>query len=250
VFDGDGVLVTHQRKKATNLDRSYIERIDLGSGFYSVLAWTGIEDSHFDVSDLQDGITQKSDLLFLLKRVQDIASLTNDKKVYYGESAAIYVEAINSESEYINVPVNLLEITNRFTITIKGLKEKADDYDIYIESDNGSMNLDGSIAQDKIIKYTSTILYESEILRSEFTTLKLETDHNNTIVIRSKSNGKLLYSGNLLEALLLKNPNVNLNCDHDFTIDFTVEDQGGSDTYIMMKIWVNNWLVHSYETEM
>jgi hypothetical protein len=67
------------------------------------------------------------------------------------------------------------------------------------------------------------------------------------LVVFHKASGKELYRGDLLGTLLLKNPNVNLACDHDFVVRFTTEDKCDCGTYTIMEIWVNNWLVHSYE---
>jgi len=78
--------------------------------------------------------------------------------------------------------------------------------------------------------------------------LKLETGQENTLVIKSKEGETELFRGSLLGTLLLKNPEVNLACDHDFVIDFTAEDQCDCGEYIILEIRVNNWLVHSYQT--
>ncbi|SHE90800.1 Fimbrillin-A associated anchor protein Mfa1 and Mfa2 [Dysgonomonas macrotermitis] len=250
VFDENGVLVSHQQKNNIELANGYTEKIQVYNGLYTVLAWSGIDNSYFDVNDLQDGVTKKSDLLFRLKRIQNLASSIQGVKVYYGERPSILVEAKNSKPVSVKVPVNLLEVTNRLTITIEGLAESPDDYEISIESNNGSMNVNGTIAKDDTIKHEAVTTSEAGVLKAEFTLLKLETGYNNTIVIKNKADGTELYRGSLLGTLLLKNPEVNLNCDHDFTIKFTTKDQCSCGTYTIMEIWVNNWLVHSYSTEM
>lgn len=249
VFDKNGMLVSYRQKDDVTLNEDYTERIDVESGLYTVIVWSGINDSSLDVTKLQDGETRKGDLLFRLKREQGLASSIDGKSLYYGESRAVYVENGKSDALYEQVSVNMLEVTNRLTVTVEGLNGNLDDYEINIESDNGSMNVDGSIAEDEVIKYDFIQSVSDGILESQFTLLKLETGNNNTLVIRDKVTGEELYRESLLGTLLLKNPYVNLNCDHDFTINFTAKDQCNCGTYMITEIWVNSWLVHSYNTD-
>jgi len=250
VFDKNGSLVAYQNNNDLKLRSSYSQTVEVNSGLYTVVAWAGLNSSHFDVSTLQNGVTKKSDLLFRLKRALDHADQLDDEKIYYGESPAVYVpQASGSQSIYENTAVNMLEQTNRITIIVEGLA-RTQDYEVEIESDNGSMNVNGTIAADQIIEYDSELLVKDNRAEAHFTTLKLETGHTNTLVIKSKIDGRELYRGSLLGTLLLKNPNVNLDCDHDFEIRFTTQDQCSCGTYTIVEVWVNNWLVHSYDTEM
>lgn len=253
VFDKDGILVAHEIKTGIEVSRDYRQTVEVSSGLYYVVAWSGLDFEHFDMVTLQNGVTKKSDLMFRLKRLLNQAYSIEGLKIYYAQSEAIYVpEAKNSESIFENVAVNLQEVTNRITISVEGLNTSRaeDEYEIEIESDNGSMNADGSIAEDEIIEYDPDVTSPRfGVLESRFTMLKLETGHTNTIVVRNKISGTELFRGSLLGALLLKNPDVNLACDHDFTIRFTTRDQCSCGTYTIAEIWVNNWLVHSYDTE-
>ena len=195
------------------------------------------------------GKTTKEDWLFRLKRSQHIAVLMEDVQVYTGESRAVYLDGGTSGiSEHTSV--NLQEITNRLTISVEGLDRNKEEYEVYIESGNGSMKVSGSLADDETVRYNPVTSSDNERINEKFYLLKLETGHNNTIVIRNKISGKELYRGSLLGTLLLKNPEVDLNCDHDFTIKFTAQDQCECGTYTIKEIWVNNWLVHSYDAEM
>lgn len=252
IFDKDGTLVAHQKTNSIELSRNYSQTVELSSGLYYAIAWSGVDSEHFDISELENGRTQKGDLLFRLKRLLNHAYSLQGIKVYYGQSEAVYVpDAKGSQSIFENTMVNMQEVTNRITISVEGLDTRAlEDFEIEIESDNGSMDIDGTIAEDETIEYDpDTTSPRVGVLESRFTMLKLETGHTNTIVIRNKISGAELFRGSLLGALLLKNPDVNLACDHDFTIRFTTQDQCSCGTYTIMEIWVNNWLVHSYDTE-
>lgn len=250
VFDNNDVLVTYVHKEGVTLKKGYTEEISVsGKGIHTVVAWSGIHTQYFDINQLQQGKTTKKDWLFHLKRLQHIAVSMEGVQVYSGESRAFYLGGgVSGISEHTSV--NLQEITNRLTISVEGLDRNEEEYEVYIESDNGSMNVGGSLAEDETVRYDPVTSPNGGRINEKFYLLKLETGHNNTIVIRNKISGKELYKGSLLGTLLLKNPEVDLSCDHDFTIKFTTQDQCECGTYTIKEIWVNNWLVHSYDTEM
>lgn len=250
VFDNNDVLVTYVHKEGVTLKKGYTEEISVsGKGIHTVVAWSGIHTQYFDINQLQPGKTTKKDWLFHLKRSQHIAVSMEGVQVYSGESRAFYLDGgVSGISEHTSV--NLQEITNRLTISVEGLDRNEEEYEVYIESNNGSMNVGGSLAEDETVRYDPVTSPNGGRINEKFYLLKLETGHNNTIVIRNKISGKELYKGSLLGTLLLKNPEVDLSCDHDFTIKFTTQDQCECGTYTIKEIWVNNWLVHSYDTEM
>lgn len=250
VFDKNDILVSHQQVNDVKLAKEYAQTIETDNGLYTVIAWSGLDAGHFELASLQNGTTTKHDLMFRLKRTAEIASDIHGVRVYLGESPAVYVpQASGTESIFEKTSINMLEITNRITISVEGLARAAD-YEIEIESNNGAMNIDGSIAPDETIEHTTEYLVREGAMEATFTLMKMETGYNNTIVIKSKLDGTELYRGSLLGTLILKNPDVNLACDHDFTIRFTTKDQCNCGTYTIMEIWVNNWLVHSYETDL
>lgn len=248
VFDESDLLVTSLSRKSLSFDKDYVETVDLpGGGYYSVIAWAGLNAGYYDISKLSQGITKKSDLLLKLRRVQEQAHSLYDTQLYFGESPEVYVEESSSESTYGEAAVNLLEVTNRIHISIEGLSGSKEEYEVYVESDNGAMNMNGTLAADDVLRHESVDLTEGRVLKKEFSLLKLDPSRTNTLVVRDITGGKEIFRGNLLTALIQRAPDVNLNCDHDFNIDVIVGDGG---TYASVEIWVNGWLVHSYDTEM
>lgn len=250
VFDKNDLLVAYVHKGNVTLTKGYSEEITIAEkGIYTVMAWSGINATYFETNQPQLGKTTKSDWLFRLQRSKNVAASIDEGAVYSGESRAVYMDG-GTSGDVETISVNLQEITNRLTISIEGLNEDGEEYEVYVESDNGSMMLDGRIGKDEVIKHNPVALSHGAQLNADFSLLKLETGHNNTIVIRNKVSGKELYRGSLLGTLLLKNPEVDLNCDHDFVIRFTTQDQCECGNYVITEIWVNNWLVHTYDMEM
>jgi len=250
IFDKNDVLIYYSQSEDVKLQKDYMQTVEIASGLYTVVAWSGLDNNLYDPSPLVSGTTKKNDLMFRLRRTAETATNIEGNKVYVGQSPAVYVsQASGSESLFERATVNLQEITNRISISVEGL-DNPQNYIIDIESNNGSMNIDGSIAYDDFIDYISESVVKDRTLETTITLLKLDTSNSSTLVIKSRSDGTEVYRESLLGTLLLKNPNVNLACDHDFTIKFTAKDQCNCGTYTIMEIWVNNWLVHSYDTEM
>ncbi|MCD8166146.1 MAG: FimB/Mfa2 family fimbrial subunit [Bacteroides sp.] len=250
VFDEKEILVSYEQLSNVELSAGYSRHVTLTSGLYTVVAWSGIDPEYYTVSGWQIGVTWKSDFLLRVIREGSGVTLPADISLFYGESPALYIpESKGPETYYAWAAVNMMEITNRLTVSVEGLSDP-EAFEVFIEVDNGSMNVNGSMAADEVIEYQATESVTGSVLTASVVLLKLETGITNTLVIRSRTTGTEVFRGNLLGTLLLKNPEVNLACDHDFTIRFTAEDQCECGTYIMTEIWVNNWLVHSYDFEM
>jgi hypothetical protein len=250
VFNDRGILAGYQENGNLRLSNDYYQTLATGSGTFSVAAWAGVTTTHYDVNTPQNNVTRKSDLAFRLKREANKATSIDGYRLYYGESASVHIENPKDiGSIFKDIAINMQEVTSRITVMVAGLSD-ANSYEVLVESGSGSMNINGSVAGDEAISYTpSSSSVTNGALEVAYTLLGLQSGHNSTIIIRSKVNGQEVYKGDLLEALLLKNPSINLHCDHDFTILFNVEDQCTScETYAIIQIWVNDWLVHSYET--
>ncbi len=250
VFNQNNLLVAHNYSALTVLNGDSSLTMEIPSGLYTVVAWSGMDASHYIISELQDSITTKNELLFRLRREEGTFYPITGTEIYYGESTVYVPEAKENSSYFEKVAINIRELTNRITLTVEGIP--AEYFEIGVESANGSMNIDGTIASDSIVAYTPDYRTDTGLPEAAFTTLKLETGYSTTIVIRdiTSPTQEEIFRGDLLGTLLFKNPEINLACDHDFTIRFTVQDQCNCGTYTIAEIWVNNWLVHSYDTNM
>ena len=69
---------------------------------------------------------------------------------------------------------------------VEGL-DRNDEYEIYIESDNGTMKVGGNLAEDETVRYNPVNFPDNERINEKFYLLKLEIGRNNTIVIRNKN---------------------------------------------------------------
>lgn len=250
VFNNDDILADFRKVNDIEFSSDINEKFNVEEGLYTVLAWSGIDNQAFDIEAPVKGITTKTDLLLSLKRTGGYAESIGNVSVYFGESRAVYVsEAEDTTPIYENAAVNMLEQTNRISVSVEGLQGDPEEYEIIIESKNGSMEVGGAVAEDELIRYANSSIVAEGILYADFTTLKLETGVESTLIIRNKVTNKEVFRGSLLGTLILKNPYINLNCDHDFEIAFTVQDICDCGTYMLAEITINDWVIHSYQTD-
>lgn len=254
VFDENDNLVAIHEADNGEITSHYSKNLEVRNGLFTVITWGGLNTSAVEVREHKEFVTTKKDALFrILEDTLGGIPSPEGSRIYFGESKQIYIpDPAESGSIFEQVDVNMQEITNRITVQIEGLPQ-TDDFEIFIETENVGMNLDGSVAQsNNLVKYLSTTpaFDEANVLQAHLTTLEMLSGYKTTLVIRNKTLGTELYRGDLLGTLLLKNPEVNLACDHNFTIRFTTADECDCGTYMIMEIWVNNWLVHSYDADL
>jgi hypothetical protein len=223
--------------------------LDASNGLYTVVATSGINTERFEttLSAADKTVVTKDDLMMRLRHTGGTAASLDGTRIFYGESQAV---SLPDPAEYGSVfrttAVNLQEQTNRITVTVEGLA-RAEGYEVAVETVGGAMSYDGKVRESEPIEYPATATVERGVLRSSFTTLALTTGFRTMLVIRNRVTRAEVYRGDLLGTLLLKNPEVNLACDHDFNIAFTAADRCDCGVYTMLEIRVNNWLVHSYD---
>lgn len=253
VFDENDNLVASRDADNEEITAHYSKTLKARNGLFTVVAWGGLSSDAIDLQEIKEFITIKKDVLFrILQNTQGEISLPESTKIYFGESRPIFLpDPAEYGSVFEQAEVNMQEITNRLKVQIEGLPQ-TNDFEVVIESENSSMNIDSSVAQGNKVKYISTtpVFDANGVLQVNLTTLQILSGYNIALVINDKTLGKELYRGDLLGTLLLKNPGVNPACDRDFTIRFTAADQCNCGTYMIMEIWVNNWLVHSYNANL
>ncbi|MDR0962171.1 MAG: FimB/Mfa2 family fimbrial subunit [Mediterranea sp.] len=252
LFDEQNRLVTATDDKGVKLRSNYTHTIETAShGIYTVVACSNLDEALFEMPSSGKAIQTKEDLMFRLRGQDGRAMSLHGKRIYYGESPAVYLpDPAEYGSVYKTTGVNLQEQTNRITITVEGLA-RAQAYEVSIQSVGTSLSYEGKVKEGDLLEYpAASHTVRDGVLESMFTTLTLTTGFQTMLVIRDSRTRAEVYRGDLLGTLLLKNPEVNLDCDHDFNIRFTAADQCDCGTYVMMEIWVNNWLVHSYATDL
>ncbi len=248
VFDEEDRFVAAYTEENVTLSGSYEMLIPIyPHGKYSFIAWAGI-DSHYGLQNLQQRVTKKEDLLLQLKQTAGVAENLKGTALYTGSSENVFLPDPESVlgAYYEHTAIRLTQYTNQIEVIVEGMQQP-EDFSVEISMRNGDYAVNGNILLNGLpMRYPPEYSYGDTLLSARFTTLKLETGYDDWITLKGKEN-EVLYKEDMLGTLLLQNPDVNLSCDHDFVIRFKVKEN--NDTYVVTEVWVNDWLIHSYDTE-
>jgi hypothetical protein len=205
-------------------------------------------DNHYEMKNLQQGTTTKENLLLQLKQSAGMAVDLKGETLYAGTSDYVFLPDPESVlgAFYEHTSIRLTQYVNRIDVIVEGFAVPQD-YKVEITMRNGDYAVNGDILLNgDAMQYPPEYSYGDSTLTAKFNTLKLETGYDDWLTLKGKED-KVLYHEDLLGTLLLQNPDVNLSCDHDFVIRFKVKEN--DDTYVVTEVWVNDWLIHSYDTE-
>lgn len=249
VFDEEGKLVTVHQEIAPVLSPQYecfvpIEK----AGTYSVVVWTGILSDCYNVSTLFPQVTTKEDLLLMLRSEEAQAVSLNGQRLYVG--ATPLVRLGSEENLFAHTEANLREITNRIRVTLQGIPTP-EEYTIEVYANNGAYAISGDIISKANLFYPAheTSFTENSI-SSEFTTLKLYLDRSSFFSIRHQASGEEIFTEELAGTILSNvalDKNLDLRCTNDFHILLKAKKREDPAGYMVAELWVNNWLVHSYD---
>lgn len=259
-FDENEKLVNLITRYDVDIHPEYELLMPVTDGYFSFVAWAGLDESKLSFSDFVIGQTSKKDLLFTLKSEANIAANLKNSRIWNGESNYVHLPPPSEVgSVFKHTSINLQELTNRIKISVE-LDESITafaphDLRVTLFSANGMVNIDGSMPlHTPIVQYP---LLNTEYTGDtgvcwDYTTLALQTGYSSQLVIRLDNEDALIFNGDLIASILMKasTSGVNLKCENDFTIRFVLKDYCAScSTNFSCVVYVNNWLVHSYSAE-
>jgi hypothetical protein len=249
VFDANDKYVNVYTADDVTLSKDYEFLVPIyPHGKYSFVAWSGI-DSHYTLQNLQAGVTTKDALLLQLKRTAEQTENIKGTTLYAGTSPYVFLPdpEVVQAAFYEHTAIQMTEYSNRVEVIVEGF-EQPQDYVVDIAMRNGDYAVKGNmLLQGDMLHYPPEYSYADKTLSAKFTLLKLETGYDDWLTIKTNDGETIFYQQDFLGTLLLQNPDVNLSCDHDFVIRFKVKEN--NETYVVTEVWVNDWLIHSYDTE-
>lgn len=249
VFDANDKYVNVYTADDVTLSKDYEFLVPIyPHGKYSFVAWSGI-DSHYTLQNLQAGVTTKDALLLQLKRTAEQAENIKGTTLYAGTSPYVFLPdpEVVQAAFYEHTAILMTEYSNRVEVIVEGF-EQPQDYVVDIAMRNGDYAVKGNmLLQGDMLHYPPEYSYADKTLSAKFTLLKLETGYDDWLTIKTNDGETIFYQQDFLGTLLLQNPDVNLSCNHDFVIRFKVKEN--NETYVVTEVWVNDWLIHTYDTE-
>lgn len=262
-FDLHDVLVKVEEVSGkVDLIKSYkVELPPVEQGQYSFIAWGGVSDKHFDVENFVVGQTTKKEVMMKLKASNGTAAQLLDHKVWQGESQVIALPDRKTHGTvYAEVAINMLEVTNRIRVTLKlheSVREemRLEDFELTLSSANGTY-----LINRRMPLKTESLIYpaienekaEAYTIDRLYTLMELKSGYNNVIRLYNKKAQEDFLLQDLLGKVILENPNVNLECTHDFDVVIEVEDKCKScpDNNLVVHIIINNYRIHSFAVKL
>lgn len=250
-FDKNDVLYSTHVVDNVRLSEAYEYSIPVEkSGLYTVLSWGNLGDHYYDIGKVQVGKTTKQNILFRLRQTGKWGADLRETTLWYGESPVVQVERNTTNYErYTETSVNLREYTNRIAVVIEKIPHP-EDYKIEIASSNGTYQVNGRVAKaDSTFYPGETKVVGDSTCRADFTTLKLESGHKNTLIVTNKAKGVEMFRTDLVGVILSSNyaENINLRCLNDFKVRLVAHHcDCPENTYQIVEVWINDWLVHTY----
>lgn len=261
-FDLNDKLVKMERIEGlVDLVKAYkVELPPVEKGQYSFIAWAGSVDKFFVLNDFVVGKTTKEDVMMTLRSQDSNAIALGAHQVWQGESKVVSLpDRKKYGSVFDEVAINMLEVTNRINLTLKlheSVCEKLDidDFEITISSANGT-----SLINQRMPLGTAILNYPgTEVAREEFsvkrtyTLMELKSGYKNVLKVYNKKEDKTYFIQDLLGKVLQENPNVNLECAHDFDIVMEIEDKCKDcpDNNLVVHIIIDNYKIHSFAVDL
>ncbi|MBR8704047.1 FimB/Mfa2 family fimbrial subunit [Porphyromonas levii] len=261
-FDLNDVLVKKERVEGSvDLVKAYkVELPPVEKGQYSFIAWAGATKKYFDLGDFVEGKTTKTDIMMSLREKGGNAASLQDHAVWQGESKVVSLPDRKTHgSVFDEISINMLEVTNRINLTLKlheSVCEKLDidDFEIMISSANGTTLINKRMPLNAAkLNYPGTKVSKDETsIKLVYTLMELKSGYNNVLKVYNKKEDKTYFLEDLLGKVLLENPNVNLECEHDFDIVMEIEDKCKDcpDNNMVVNILINNYPIHSFPVEL
>ncbi|MBR8766227.1 Minor fimbrium anchoring subunit Mfa2 [Porphyromonas levii] len=237
-----------------------VELPPVEKGQYSFIAWAGTSDQFFTLNQFVVGETTKEDVLMTLRSKDSNAVGLGSHQVWQGESKAISLpDRKEYGTVYEEVAINMLEVTNRIQVTLK-LHESVcetldiDDFEIMISSANGTslINKRMPLGAAQLTYPGTEIARDDTSVRLAYTLMELKSGYSNVLKVYNKKEDKNYFVQDLLGKVLLENPNVNLECTHDFDIVMEIEDKCKDcpDNHLVVHIMINNYTIHSFSVDL
>lgn len=205
--------------------------------------------------------------MLTLKMNGNIAAQLGDSKVWQGESRMVNLpDPAISGAQYRYTAVNLREVTNRIKLIVEfdrtTMKEKLPkDLRVKVSSANSIININGSTKRKtQPIQYPAQdVVITDDVGEWNYSLLDLVTGMSNNLKITLEEEDddsgeeKIVFDGDLIASILLRavESGVSLDCENDFVVKFVIKDYCVECwTHFSCNIYVNDWLVHSYSTDM
>ena len=205
-----------------------------------VAAWSGLYKDHFALTPN----AKLSEQFVQLKAGQDLKG----QRIRQGISREVALKPLNEEGANEVTSVEVVSANDRYSAEGKMLgNNEATPYPYPTTITTKANTFVGPVEPG------CEPGYDGE-LTAELTTLLLRSGHNSWVTMRKAGQEHPFFRSNLIGLLMSAakdGADINLYCDHDFTVELKVRRcPNCSEGYQVAWVKINNWQVHSYDTEL
>lgn len=232
IFDDKGLFISQVNDSLIWVDDNYELELPYKQGSYQFVTWAGYDETTYGTTTCIPGKTQMEDFFLFLKRDTDHRITNQPKLLYHGMHKTLTLDEHKKTIAWIN----LKQITNHIRVIVYHL-DKSGSHNVHIEDNNGKYGYSSLFADDDRITYTPVYVKqakENDTLTADFNVMKLDKNRMPRLLILDEAN-TVRYNGNLIGELLGKNPGIDLENEHDFTIEISF------DGYTPIYIKINGW---------
>lgn len=148
IFDDKGTFVSQINDSLNQVNDDYTMKLPFKQGSYQFVAWTGYDETCYQLSACIPQQTDIHDFFLSLKREKDNQTINQPSLLYHGIHDIVKIR----EGKENIVWIDLKQITNHIQVIVHNLNDKKK-HIIYIEDNNGKYDSFLQYADDEKITY-------------------------------------------------------------------------------------------------
>lgn len=256
VFDDKGKYVTEFSNQGDVLTNDYVMRLPLPEGKYNIVVnggdfttySVGEQDSisHSLNETLREGITDISNFRTELKSIQGAENYLYPANVPDDLYSGLVTNVVSSSDNQHITDVELIKITKKIKVKIKGPGVDNMPIDVYILAQNGRYQSDETIDHNYgILKYSPVkTSVQTDFKEVDLKTMRLMLGESPMLVIKNSSTSDVLYNKNMIEQILLTqkyHTQADIDREDEFVFEIVMEANGNN---IEITVFINGWKIN------
>lgn len=243
IFDDKNLLVAIELVTDVRLSNAYEMKSMLPEGFYTMVAMGKIKSAKPSRSDDKlsynfptpiIGKTTISDLMLEIKYTGSFFDPINES-IYVGVARNVEIDRDKKLDTNVLEDINLRKKTKDINIKVFGLSA-GKKYTVEIEDAGWQYSFENKNISNERLKFNSALTKDTDHLKASIRTLELIKATKPKIRILD-AEGNIIKEMLLLDDIILKNPDVDLQTDEVFDVEIYLNN-----SFVAIKLVINGWV--------
>ena len=222
IFDDKGTFVSQINDSLNQVNDDYTMKLPFKQGSYQFVAWTGYDETCYQLSACIPQQTDIHDFFLSLKREKDNQTINQPSLLYHGIHDIVKIR----EGKENIVWIDLKQITNHIQVIVHNLNDKKK-HIIYIEDNNGKYDSFLQYADDEKINLESFAAGKIDcLLTCKKVSEGIDISSVTNIILFSSDRSRLVTTQRIGRALRLDKNNPEKKAT---VVDFVIEDSEEND---------------------